>query len=476
LPSGGGQYNERSEVLFVNPATLGRIARNPFLGEFAIQEVPSKYIGPEIPLEGTVSLNVGARHIHADLVNRDGWQTRMRQRLPQGTFVDSPLHLIRPIFPGALIRPEHRGSIVPDAGGWEAHRVTHYGISGGSGGDVFSFAVDALTIDGPAVGSPVAVMREIYSRGAWNTVTVFQGKPLLVTSLAFDEENACQDHCRELLAVTLEWKPDEQHAEALWNMLNFVTGNTVRSLAVEHYADDGRLIMTKHCLGSDVRDVRQRFFHIFHGQLSAEGVGVIADGLYRLVRARFPIEVVIQHLLAAAGNTIDVEAQHLVLALHTAIEAWNRLFDRETWIEQKVWKRHADRIRKDLIPEDLYQELGVEMKANIRDALAFANRKTMGWRQRNFFAALCLDVTDDDSVRILALRNELLHNGYFLKRFDELSYDEQQQRHGDIERLRRLAIMVTFRLVGYSGDFMNPVTFQTEHIDGCRLPDLIAPP
>lgn len=459
----------------MTPEILGQIARRPFERQIEIKDVPGKYVGPQIPIEGQVTIEVTRDRIYAELLNKDGWQSRMFRLLPPGTAVNA-LELVRPTSPGVLVRPEHRGYIVPDAHGWEAHRATHYGITHGMSNDLFRFMVDALIVEGPMSGQPVAATRQIYSRGSWSTTTMFQGHPLLVSSLSDDEANECEDYRSETLAVTTDYQMEEHDGEALWNMLNFVTGNTVRHLADEYYADDGQLIRTEYRFGSPARDVRRKFFHLFHGQPSAEGIGAITGGMYRLLRAEFPIEVIVQHLLASAGNTVDVEAQHLVLAIHTAIEAWNRFFGREVWIDQNAWKRDADRIRKEFIPEEFFTRVGPDMKRSIRNVLAHANRTTTGWRQTNFFEGLQLDVSDPDSVRILRLRNELLHNGHFLKRFDELSYEEQQQRFSDVERLRRLVLLVIFRLLGFAGDFMNPVNFQAEHVVAVPLPALIAPP
>jgi len=121
----------------------------------------------------------------------------------------------------------------------------------------------------------------------------------------------------------------------------------------------------------------------------------------------------------------------------------------------------------------LFKDLSRELQGNVRSAMAHANDTTTAWRQQHLFDSLGINVSDDSNKRALKYRNELMHNGYFLRRWHDLTHDEQQARFDDVERLRRLTLLIIFKLVGYTGDFTNPLTFYKEHVDstGVAFPD-----
>jgi hypothetical protein len=111
-------------------------------------------------------------------------------------------------------------------------------------------------------------------------------------------------------------------------------------------------------------------------------------------------------------------------------------------------------------PKAFFQQVGEALSSSVRAKLAHANRTTTAWRQRKLFDDLGIDVSGDDMGRILHMRDELLHNGYLLKRWSQLTESERQQRYDDVGRLRRLALFVLFRLTGYEGQFQDPLTYQ----------------
>lgn len=253
---------------------------------------------------------------------------------------------------------------------------------------------------------------------------------------------------------------------------SLVVGNSIWPLATEYYNLDGELVATEYQIWSRRFDRRKEFFHPFHrdfGVLARNGWGTIAEGIMRLLNDEFPIDVVLHHLLQASGSPYDVEAEHLVLAIHTAVEGWNRLHGVEEWLDKKTWGKFARKLRKTLKTDPLWETLCEQLQDNVRGDLGRSNRTTMGWRQNQLFSTLQIDVSDDDNTRALGLRNHLLHNGYFVERWRHLGIEQRQQRLDDISRLRRLTLLIVFKLAGYSGDFRSPVTHMAERVDA---PDL----
>jgi hypothetical protein len=84
-----------------------------------------------------------------------------------------------------------------------------------------------------------------------------------------------------------------------------------------------------------------------------------------------------------------------------------------------------------------------------------------------------VDVTDENLERALDSRDEILHNGYFLTRWHSQAPEKQQERFSDVQRLRRLTLLIIFRRTGYAGTFVDPVTFQTDRLEAFPLPQAL---
>jgi hypothetical protein len=425
-------------------------------------DTPATYIGTEIPFHGIARITSARDRISAEIDDVEGWEHQAARLLPNGSPL--PTSLFRQGAPGKLIGEQGRGQLTPDEGDWAARHVINNGYHMERGRDTrnlstFQFYVGELEIRGAAYGSEVAATREIYAGGELNHNTEFRGEPLLIRALSHNAPEIAQ----ETLGITIAGNLADLPSEAIWLWASFISGNRLGAICKEYFAEDGSLIRRIHRRGR-VGDYRQQYFRPFYAPFSADGAQRMAEGIARLLDDAFPIEVVLDHLFQAGTGNVDVDAIHLVLSYHTAIEAWNRRAGYEDWIDDNVWERFAKCIRKRLIPEELYETVGAEMKDNIRTSLAHANDTTTAWRQENLFKALNIDVSGADGKRIVDMRNELLHNGYFLTRWNELSHDQSQHRHDDVGRLRRLALFVIFRLTGYEGTFQDPVTFAVMNI------------
>ena len=444
----------------MDPQILSNIAARPVEINPTYQDVPVTYFGSQVPLHGMARIGTTRERLSAEIDDVEHWEMQMLAAQPAGTAIELG-QLFRTVAPGRLIGQEGQGRIVPDAGGWEAQDVYYVGQSGAFGlndkPSTFRFLISSLEVHGPAYGRPVAATRLIDAGGEWSHVTRFDDRPVIVRALSTDAASIDE----ETLAITIDGQLDEIDSKALWLFASFVSGNRCGGLLTELYADDGALILQRH-RRAPVEAERHQFWRPYYASFSAEGMQAAIDGIARLLRKPFPIENVMEHMFLAATGNVDVDAIHLVLAAHTAIEAWNRAKGIEAWICGRPWARFVSHILGDLVPEDLYDSIGSEMKENIRGSLSNANRTTTGWRQRQLYHALGIDVSGKNAKRILKMRNELLHNGYFLTRWSELSQEDQQRRRDDVERLRRLSLFIVFRLIGYYGAFLDPITFQPQ--------------
>jgi hypothetical protein len=430
--------------------------------------IAAQYLPTRLPLSGIVTITSNEEAISATLDNTDDWHMRSLAQLPQGTFLGFG-GLFRNVVGGQLVRDHERGRIVPDAGGWSAEKVTYAGESLGMGQnrrETYMFSVGELIVRGPAFGELVAATRDIYAGAEWSAAGELEGRLFIVRHLSTDAPRREE----ERIAVAFNGEPDVIASTAMWLLLSFVTGNRVHALARERYSEAGVLIDVTHHRGTGLGVGRDAPFRPFYAPVAADGYTVMGTNIARLIRAGFPIQVIFEHLHMAVSGDIDVDAQHFTLCIHCAFEAWNRKFGLLYWIDDECWEWFIAKARHHLV-SPIYDTVGPDVKANIASAMRHANQTTTSWRQAEFFRAVHIDISAPDLKRALSARDEILHNGYFLRRWEDLTPEQRQERFSDVQRLRRIALSVIFRLTNYEGQFVDPVTYQTERITRVSLPD-----
>jgi len=441
------------------------------------RNVPARYEGTRIPLHGLAQIDARVPSISARVVDLDHWEMAMLTSAGPG-YIGEVGAFFRDIAPGYLLGPNASGRIIAEDGSWVATEARYEGEGPDAElrGQEYRFRVGSLVLEGPAKSRPVAATRVHFAGSEFEGISRFAGRTLICKS-ATNDAARIED---QFTSATVDGPLDEIEHLALWLLLSFVTGNRVHSMAIEHFDCTGLRIATEHHRGVGVSVGRDEPFHRFYGPLDARGLERLGDGILRLMRAPvpFPIEIVIHHLLDGNSGYIETDATHHVLAIHTAFEAWNRKYGKKHWIGN-AWEKLASAIRSSIAPEAIEAipaAIHDDVVDNIRTGINTANRTSMGWRQRLMFEALQIDVTDDDNARALSLRNELLHNGYFLKRWRDLNHEERQRRRDDVERLRRLVLLIILRLTAYEGQFVSPVRPGPETVKSVPLPPDIAAP
>ena len=458
----------------MTPEILAIIAKRDFEINPTITNVLGRYEGTRVPLRGLVDVTCTNHAIEASIVHRGDWEIQMMRGLPSSTAVPFGT-LFRDINPGTLIHATGNGTIIPDGAGWEAIDAIYYRqnmrfTQEDGYQSTYGFRVRELLIHGPARGVTIAAVRQIYAGAEWNATSTFDGRQIIVRSHTTNSLRI-ED---EIASVTVDGPLDEEQSNALWLLLSFVSGNRLHALAEERYDEQAELIEVSQQRGAGFGIGRDSPFDQRGASITTSGFSLLGDGLLRLLRADFPIAIVLEHLHMAVTGNADTDAQHFILAIHTALEAWNRMFGLEYWIDDDCWEWFVKKARRTLLGP-IYDTVGPEVKTNLASAFRHANRTTTSWREKQFFNALQIDVSDKDNARALAVRDEILHNGHFLVRWAALTPEEQQQRRDDVERLHRLALLAVFRLTAFEGVFLDPIKLIPEHVSPVPLPDRIAP-
>jgi hypothetical protein len=456
----------------LEPRALAAIAGQPFLTPNPTYDgVAAQYIGTPLPLLGLVTITSDEESIYASLDNADGWEQRSLQLLPQGAALGFG-GLFRNVVGGQLVQEHERGRIVSEDGTWSAEQATFYGQTSRMGRtenyNTYRFKVGEIVVHGPAFGEAVAATRDIYAGAEWSAGGELEGSLFFVSPLS-SEAKRRKD---ERIAVAYIGELDHTASEAMWLLLSFVAGNRVHALARERYTAAGALIEVTHHRGTGIGAGRDAPFRPFYTNVAPDGFTVMGTNIARLLRAKFPIDIVFEHLHMATSGNIDVDAQHFILAIHCAFEAWNRKLGLLEWVDDDCWGWFIGKARRHLL-SPIYETIGPEMKANVASALRHANRTTTAWRQSEFFRALQIDTSAPDAQRALDARDEILHNGCFLERWEDLTPEKRQERFSDVQRLRKIVLTIIFRLTSYEGQFIDPVTYQNGNITRVPLPEAL---
>jgi hypothetical protein len=457
----------------MDTSTLESIAIQPAEVEFEYVDAPAAYICADAEMVGTASVHATRQRIRAELaVDKNLFSSIAARGGGSFSFDDFSL---RSNSPGKLLDQADYGRIVPENADWEATKATNDGVHGSLGADrsVYRFAVQEFLMRCSARDARVAAVRRVMSGSELSVVSTLAGRTLIAHPLTTGASNP-ED---QMLSVTSGGMLDEVQEHVLWIALSFISGNRLSPLFIETFDDRGILIERKHRRGAGVSHGRNAPFERFDAPINSRGFARIGDGFIRLLRAAFPIANVVHHLTEANTNNLDLDGQHLRLAIHAAIEAWNRLFGFKEWIDDEVWDQWFRSVRKYLLRpvlEPAYQDLGVDVVANLWNTGRHANRTTTAWRQQQLFSALQIQVQEEDSQRVLKMRDELLHNGFFLVRFQDLSHMEQQQRFDDIARLRNLAHIVVLRLAAFEGVCFDFLSHGARSVAAIPLPAKIA--
>ncbi|HEV2739362.1 MAG TPA: hypothetical protein VGU66_12335 [Candidatus Elarobacter sp.] len=251
----------------------------------------------------------------------------------------------------------------------------------------------------------------------------------------------------ERLAVVYDGEPlIGAFSEALWLTLSLISGNSIEPAYVETFSASGTLLERRYRFGKPFSTRHRSPFHGVYCALPIQGLEDIVSAFYRLLTDGFPIDVVMSHLYEAVGATIDSMMQSLLLAVHTAIEAWNRLNEVPNLIPQATWEANRDAIVD--AAANVATPLSVELAAVIAAKIKGSNHTSTASRQRRLLHGIGMTPKPPEK-EALRLRNALFHDGYLRRQLQYLNRGELQERYDQLETLRDVAFRIVFGLLKY---------------------------
>ena len=360
--------------------------------------------------------------------------------------------------PGMLVTPETQAEIICTGSPSIVVRPVFEKSSTVTGGTAeIQYFAHGCTVGDETV--PVAYHRLVFANapipmsrsfnGTFNRRTVHIGDHGAVNGQAF----AVVAHDGDSLNET-EWR-------ALWYAMNFLCGRKTSQYLTEGYDEHGNLVVRRFRPGYGPKPEALEPFNVYCFP-PTDFVNIFVQGFYEALRAGFPIDVMLEHFFDGIDAILDFHLQSLILAIHAAIESWHKLSPPKELPDGVKWLENNKKAILDAL-KPLLASAPTFVKDAVVSGVRYSDKYGTGKRERRFLAGWDLSPLGTPEKGGLALRDQLVHDGHFCVRFEDLSVPEQQKRVDFIRPLLNLNIRILCRAVGYTGLF----------IDQCDLKSVI---
>ncbi len=300
--------------------------------------------------------------------------------------------------------------------------------------------------------------RHVFSSAKLPTGSSFSGQ-YAARRLDIQRVSSFRAPGEEIIVAVHDGEPlAEFEYRALWLSVSFMCGRQVGVFLTESFAEDGSLVTRTFKPRMTPGPTTIEPFSVHPSAYTPEDfVDVFPSGFLTAMNDGFPIDVVLMHLFDAEDRILDLKLQSLVLAIHAAIEAWHKIAPPEPIINDKAWSSLRASLAEAVRP--LLDRAPDNIRNAVNNAINGARNTPTKERERRFMSDWNIPASGAMEKYALALRNTLLHNGYFPTRFEDADRKERQQRTSAVQVLKNLVILILCRAVGHCGDIVDQRTF-----------------
>ena len=363
-------------------------------------------------------------------------------------------------------RGEERGNLVPaheqavvigdGSPGFTARRASEIRSSGRLRGGSVEIDFNAFSLDVTYSQQPASYWRYLFADAEIPMHRTFRGTFRERSTLVSQTPNV---NGRAFVAAAHDGKRlAESEERALWFAVNFLCGTKSGNYLLEGFDATGGLVSREFRAGHDPQPAVLALFNVYVMPPS-DFVDVFANGFYRAQSDGFPIDVILEQLFDSAESVLDFKLQNCLLAVHAAFEAWHKLRPPDVRAAKSWLSKNKSTIFQAI--DELVETAPELVKDAIERGINGAATFGTGDKERRFFSDWSIPVDGVDEKKALALRNGLLHDGYFNSRFEDIGPDEQQFRVNALGTLKNVVALILFRAIGYMGKFMSQRDFFT---------------
>jgi hypothetical protein len=363
----------------------------------------------------------------------------------------------------SIVEDDERGNLVSDdeqatitasgAAVFVATRAaeTHSSRNVGAGGSAtVEIRFNAGSLDVEYSDRPVAFWRYVYSDVEMPIGRRLNGE-FRDRAFFVRQGNSIDD--RSFVAVAHDGEQlNALEERALWLSICFLCGAKAGQFVVESYDEDGGLIRRRFRGGQRPPGTAYILFNVYM-RPPENVIASFASGFHDALADGFPVDVIFEQVFDSTNSVVDFQIQNCLLAIHAAFEAWHKIRPTDV-ASEKAWlaKNKAGLL---VALDGLLETAPTRVRNALTNAVNAAANVGTGDKERRFFQDWNIDVSNAGLKKTLALRNGLLHDGYFNRRFEDIEPAEQQFRIDAIGVLKDVIVTVLFRCVGCSGGFLS---------------------
>jgi hypothetical protein len=383
------------------------------------------------------------------------------------------------------------GTLTPEdtsAPRWVASRIVSTGMSSDAGGSVFSFAVPQLLLTF-AEGSATAT-RETFrgltlkafshrvvpeNPSGWHTVTA----PNAYAVTAFGREVRIVQSASNHVSVLHDGPPlcDDEVGRVL-SLVQYFCGNRGEHVSTETFGAAGRLTFAFHerasATSQGVAPVRIDHWTPTPTLIERDFEPMLARMRALQAKSSQKLDAAFHHYFEGVASSYPVtRILMLAVAIDTlvALEIGNQR--QANILDLEIFNRLLPSIRE-AIDEALARENVVGADAQkIRNKLAGLNNAGAAQRQRDFWASLAIDLTEEED-EVLKRRHEVVHEGHVGSERTAESLWGNYRRSAVLANLFNRAML---KLLGWTGPYLDATDFKRHRelqlVDGTPPPDQV---
>lgn len=364
-------------------------------------------------------------------------------------------------------KDEDRGNLVPDdqqatitvtgSPSYTAQSVSEVSSSRRMSGTAVDLTFNAFTLGISYSQQPITYWRYLFVDADIPVHRAFQGQFRQRTTVV--AQGYKTNDRSFIVAVHDGQRLNEIEERSLWLAIIFLCGTKAGNYLLEGYDATGSLVSREFRAGHEQLPAVTILFNV-HVMPPSNFIDVFANGFYNALMDGFPVDVILEQLFDSANSVLDFTLQNCLLSIHSAFEAWHKIQPPNIDADKKWLSDNKARLFTAL--DDLVKTAPERVRSALSYGINNAANFGTGEKERRFFADWGIDVSDPDKKKALALRNGLLHDGYFNRRFADIDPAEKQFRVNAIGILKNLIALILFRTIGYPGQFISQRDYMTQ--------------
>jgi hypothetical protein len=246
-------------------------------------------------------------------------------------------------------------------------------------------------------------------------------------------------------------------------LVDFFAGSRSQPILSDSFDGDG-LLIERTWYGSSQAQFTNKTSEpidpMSFSSLGSKHFSEMVDALHDQITRKMPMEAALRHLNDASTANVTTDIFFLTLAVHTIVEGYAKVSRTDKFMSENTFSKRIGPSIEFTNREFSDRE---DVRKKLEDQLRGSNRKAFATLRDELFDSINLKLSTFEE-RALNERNHLFHNGFLRPRPSLTDTDALQWYYDESCALRNLAARAILRLMGYSGNIQDCLTFRPRSI------------